>query len=271
MGEFRRNKMEDVKSVSKKELIYELMPRVMADISPVAKSQTNSFQNYKFRGVDQFVNALHPALVKHQVFMAPECVSETHDLREKKDGKMEKHVSVQMKYHFYAVDGSSVVVGPIPSEGIDSSDKATNKALSAALKYALIQTFAIPTEDMAESDSEHHPISKSIPKQQASSSAVRNKSGLEVSENVFPNKHPMSETSDPDTYVVPFGKKYKGMRLKDVPIEDARKYRDYLLKESKGELSEQAEEFIYMVDLLDTSSSSPYFENYKGHENDIPR
>jgi hypothetical protein len=57
-----------------------------------------------------------------------------------------------MEYDFFAEDGSKVTVGPIPAEGLDSGDKATNKALSAALKYALIQTFSVPTEDMAEAD-----------------------------------------------------------------------------------------------------------------------
>jgi hypothetical protein len=59
-----------------------------------------------------------------------------------------------MEYDFFAEDGSKVTVGPIPAEGLDSGDKATNKALSAALKYALIQTFSVPTEDMAEADLE---------------------------------------------------------------------------------------------------------------------
>lgn len=152
------------------------MSEVMKEIGPVTKDQKNVQQGFKFRGIDQFVNALHPALVRNGVFMSPECVSENHELKEvvRSTGKagVDKHVSIQMKYHFYAEDGSSVTVGPIPAEGLDSGDKATNKALSAALKYALIQTFSIPTEDMAEADLDSPEIGTSTKKSQKSQASV---------------------------------------------------------------------------------------------------
>jgi ERF superfamily protein len=139
-------------------LIYKKMSQVMADIGHVGKDQKNLAQGFKFRGIDQFVNALYPALVKHGVFMTPETVSITHETFNvtRGNGKagVDKHVHLTMKYTFYAEDGSSVAVGPIAAEGLDSGDKATNKALSAALKYALIQTFSVPTEDMVEADSD---------------------------------------------------------------------------------------------------------------------
>lgn len=139
-------------------LIYKKMSEVMRDIGSVGKDQKNSAQGFKFRGIDQFVNSLYPALTKHGVFMAPRCVSEQHELKEVTRGSgkagVDKHVTILMEYDFFAEDGSKVTVGPIPAEGLDSGDKATNKALSAALKYALIQTFSIPTEDMAEGDFE---------------------------------------------------------------------------------------------------------------------
>lgn len=138
----------------------------MAEIGSVAKDQRNAAQGFKFRGIDQFVNALYPALVKHGVFMAPRCVSEKSELREVTRGSgkagVDKYVSILMEYDFFAEDGSKVTVGPIPAEGFDSGDKATNKALSAALKYALIQTFSIPTEDMAEADKDS-PVNEAAP------------------------------------------------------------------------------------------------------------
>jgi hypothetical protein len=137
-------------------LIYKKMSDVMKDIGSVGKDQKNQAQGFKFRGIDQFVNSLYPALTKNGVFMAPRCVREDHELKEvqRSSGKagIDKHVTILMEYDFFAEDGSKVTVGPIPAEGLDSGDKATNKALSAALKYALIQTFSIPTEDMAEAD-----------------------------------------------------------------------------------------------------------------------
>ena len=137
----------------------------MKDVKSVAKDQKNVAQGFKFRGIDQFVNALYPALTKHGVFMTPRATSYTQELKEVTRGSgkagVDKHVSILMEYDFYAEDGSKVTVGPIPAEGLDSGDKATNKALSAALKYALIQTFSVPTEDMAEADLESPEIGAS--------------------------------------------------------------------------------------------------------------
>ena len=149
-------------------LIYKKMSEVMKDIGPVTKDQKNTAQGFKFRGIDQFVNALHPALVKHGVFMTPRATSFTSELKDvtRSSGKqgVDKHVSILMEYDFFAEDGSKVTVGPIPAEGLDSGDKATNKALSAALKYALIQTFSVPTQDMAEADLETPEIGTSAAK-----------------------------------------------------------------------------------------------------------
>jgi hypothetical protein len=149
-------------------LIFKKMAAVMRDIGSVGKDQKNTAQGFKFRGIDQFVNSLHPALVKHEVFMAPRCVSEEHELKEVTRGSgkqgVDKHVTILMEYDFFAEDGSKVTIGPIPAEGLDSGDKATNKALSAALKYALIQTFSVPTEDMAEADLESPVIGKEVDK-----------------------------------------------------------------------------------------------------------
>lgn len=139
-------------------IIFKKMSDVMREIGAIGKDQKNQAQGFKFRGIDQFVNALYPALVRNGVFMAPRALRHEQEIKEvvRSNGKpgVDKHVSIMMEYTFYAEDGSSVVVGPIPAEGLDSGDKATNKALSAALKYALIQTFSIPTEDMAEGDLE---------------------------------------------------------------------------------------------------------------------
>lgn len=148
-------------------LIYKKMSEVMAAIGAVGKDQKNQAQGFKFRGIDQFVNALHPALIKNGVFMAPRCIREEHEVKEiiRSSGKsgVDKHVTIMMEYDFFAEDGSKVTIGPIPAEGLDSGDKATNKALSAALKYALIQTFSIPTEDMAEPDLESPTIGVRTP------------------------------------------------------------------------------------------------------------
>jgi len=95
--------------------------------------------------------------VKYKVFIVPEVLEQTREERTTKNGNTVIYSVCKVKYTFYADDGSSVqavVVG----EGMDSGDKATNKAMSIAFKYACFQTFCIPTEEMVDPDTESHEI-----------------------------------------------------------------------------------------------------------------
>lgn len=135
--------------------IYKLIPKVMADIGAVGKDRKNEAQGYKFRGIEDFYNAAHPALVKHGVFCCPEVVE--HESQDRvsvnRNGEQKTSIRVFLRvvHRFFAPDGSSVEVTTC-GEGIDSSDKATNKAMSAAMKYALIELFAVPTQDVEDAD-----------------------------------------------------------------------------------------------------------------------
>jgi hypothetical protein len=135
--------------------IFELIPKVMADIGAVAKTQKNETQKYMFRGIDAFYQAAHPAMVKHGVFCAPEVIERTEYRFEKINdyGKTTTWVHVAMKiiHRFYAPDGSFVDVTTV-GEGLDNSDKASSKCMSAAMKYAFIELFCVPTADIEESD-----------------------------------------------------------------------------------------------------------------------
>ena len=61
---------------------------------------------------------------------------------------------LKIKYTMFAPDGSNVSCTVI-GEGMDSGDKASNKAMSVAMKYAMFQLFFIPTEAV-DPDAEVH-------------------------------------------------------------------------------------------------------------------
>lgn len=139
-------------------LIYEKMPLVMADLGAIGKERTNSFHKYNFRGIDDVYNACHAVLVKHGVFTIPYVVN--HKVDEYVDEKQRRtiHVVAEIEYQFCAGDGSMVrcrVLG----EGADSGDKACNKAMASAHKYALIQSLCIPTEEQKDSEYESPDLS----------------------------------------------------------------------------------------------------------------
>ena len=135
--------------------IYQLIPDVMAEIGAIGKNRRNEQQKYAFRGIEDFYQAAHPAMVKHKIFCAPEVLERDVYRFEKTNdqGRVTTwvHVSLKVKHHFYAPDGSSVPVTTC-GEGLDNSDKATNKAMSVAMKYALIELFCVPTEDIEDAD-----------------------------------------------------------------------------------------------------------------------
>lgn len=127
--------------------VFAAIEAVMTDIAKlgVAKNQTNTQQNFKYRGVDDVMDALSPLLAKHHLLILPSV--EAHELRERtlRSGATVLHAVLKLSYTFVCpVDSSMVIVGPIYGEAMDSGDKATNKAMSAGYKYLCTQSFCIP-------------------------------------------------------------------------------------------------------------------------------
>ncbi len=133
--------------------IYESITKIMEEVPAVGKEQVNKQQGFKFRGIDDVMNALQPLLAKNKVFIVPEILEQTREERTTTKGGNLIYSICKIKYKFYAEDGSSIEAITI-GEGMDSGDKATNKAMAIAMKYALFQVFCIPTEEMKDPDSE---------------------------------------------------------------------------------------------------------------------
>lgn len=133
------------------EKIYTAINAVMSEIDPIAKEKRNVQQNFMYRGIDDVMNALNPAFIKHKIFAVPEVLSQTREERVSSNNKALIYSICRVKYTFFADDGSHVNVVTI-GEGMDSGDKATNKAMAVAFKYACFQLFCIPTEEMSAED-----------------------------------------------------------------------------------------------------------------------
>lgn len=145
--------------MAEKKNIFETINAVMEEIGAVGKNSRNEQQKYMYRGVDDVMNALNPAFIKHKLLMVPEVVSQKREERQTANGKNIIYSVLSVKYTFYAEDGSSIYT-IVTGEGMDSGDKASNKAMSSAFKYACFQTFCIPTEEMKDPDAETPPPSK---------------------------------------------------------------------------------------------------------------
>lgn len=137
--------------------IYEAISKCMEEIGAVGKNDLNKSQGFKYRGIDAVMNAINPALVNNHIFIVPEVLEQTREERKSIKGGTLIYSICKVKYTFYAEDGSNITAVTI-GEGMDSGDKATNKAMAIAFKYACFQVFCIPTEEMRDPDSESHAV-----------------------------------------------------------------------------------------------------------------
>jgi len=141
--------------------IYKRMAEASKKIGAISKDDMNKQQGFKFRGIDAIYNGVHEALAANEIICSPKIV---RFIREKEittaKGGTGWHIILEIEYTFYAPDGSSITATTW-GEGIDYGDKAINKCMSIAHKYALLQIFTIPTVgEMDDPDIENAVMSK---------------------------------------------------------------------------------------------------------------
>jgi len=146
--------------------VYQAINKVQADlaVSGISKDRVNSSQGsgYKFRGIDDIYNALSFLLAKHGLCILPRMVSREVAERQTSGGKAIFYVTIEAEFDFVAVEDGSKHTVRTYGEAMDLSDKATNKAMSAAYKYACLQAFAIPTEGDNDADAHTHQVQSGI-------------------------------------------------------------------------------------------------------------
>lgn len=136
--------------------IHEAICAAMARTKAIGKDKKNQQQGFKYRGVDDVMNALQPVFAEMLIFCTPKVIDVQREERTTKNGGSMTYTVVTVEYTFYASDGSSVSC-VVCGEGMDSADKSTSKAMSIAFKYACFQLLCIPTEETApDPDAEYH-------------------------------------------------------------------------------------------------------------------
>jgi hypothetical protein len=145
--------------------VYQSINAVQKELSTVGitKDRTNTQgSGYKFRGIDDVYNAIAPLLAKHGLCILPRVLARECVERLSKNGGALFYVTVEVEFDFVsAEDGSKHTVKTL-GEAMDSGDKATNKAMSAAYKYAAFQAFSIPTESDNDADASTHYVQPTL-------------------------------------------------------------------------------------------------------------
>jgi len=144
-------KMEQMK-------IYSAINSIMGEIGGIAKNKRNQAQGYSFRGIDDVYLAVQPLLAKYKVFTVPRVVDSKMELKETNQGKALIYRILVIEYDFISSEDGSKITATVIGEGMDSGDKASNKAMSVAHKYAILQVFAVPTEEPKDPENDSHEI-----------------------------------------------------------------------------------------------------------------
>lgn len=142
--------------------VYQAIARVQAALATegIGKDRRNKEQQYQFRGIDDIYNAVSRHLADAGLNILPRVLERTQTERTTKSGNPLFSVVVLVEFDFVAAaDGSRHIVRTY-GEAMDTADKATNKAMSAAYKYALLMAFAIPTEGDNDADNTTHDVGR---------------------------------------------------------------------------------------------------------------
>jgi hypothetical protein len=128
--------------------VQEAWAAVMADVQSLGKNQavTSGPARFRFRGVDDVMNAVGPALRTHGVSVMPVQVHSTAENLVTKSGAHMRNVTVFVQYAITGPDGS-VMPGAAAGEAADAGDKATPKAMSVAFRTFLLQALCLPTDE----------------------------------------------------------------------------------------------------------------------------
>lgn len=144
--------------------VYAAIAKVMADIGKagISKDRKNEQQGYKFRGIDDVYNALSGFLSTAGLCILPRVLTRSVTERTTKNGGVLFYVVLDVEFDLVCAEDGSKHTVSVVGEAMDSGDKATNKAMSAAYKYACMEVFCIPTEGDNDADAKTHDVAAAV-------------------------------------------------------------------------------------------------------------
>lgn len=140
--------------------VYAAINAITAELatSGIAKRHTNETDDYKYRSIDDVLDRLAPLLSKHRLCVLPRSLERVVSERSDDQRRLLLHVTLRVSFTLTSVDDGSSHIVEAYGEALDGGDKATAKAMSAAYKAAMIQTFCIPVCGAEDSDRTAHTL-----------------------------------------------------------------------------------------------------------------
>lgn len=144
--------------------VYKAIAQAMLELSKegISKSRKNEQQGYKFRGIDDVYNALAPILSRCGLVILPRVLNRGVVERQTAKGNAIFYVTVDVEFDLVCAEDGSKHTVKTYGEAMDTADKATNKAMSAAYKYMAMEVFCIPTEGDNDADATTHEVKATV-------------------------------------------------------------------------------------------------------------
>ena len=186
--------------------VYKAIVAVQSDLAKggIAKDKTcTQGASYKFRGIDDIYNALSPFLSAHGLCILPRMISRQCVERTSAKGNALFYTTVEAEFDFVSAEDGSMHTARTFGEAMDSGDKGTNKAMSAAYKYAAFQAFCIPTEGDNDTENQTHEVKagNGASRSTSTQSSGKGKPPYPNPQNVEPSPLQAAGNPSPDSLV----------------------------------------------------------------------
>lgn len=153
--------------------LAEALARIYADGGRYVQKtgQMQGSVRYSYAKEGDFIATVRPLMEAHGVTIRPKCMqlaaSEVIETQNRDGGtRRQNRVVILATFELLHCSGDKLDVQTF-GEGIDSGDKAFNKAMTGAMKYALRQTFCVETgddpDDTPSHEQERKPVAKPVP------------------------------------------------------------------------------------------------------------
>jgi hypothetical protein len=131
--------------VPEKSPLHAKLAEVMKEVGYIPKNGWNANQSYKFAAATDVADKVRDAFSARGITCVPSSMEVTDSRRSVSD----KQDVVTIRVTWLITDSESGYATSIQSfgSGADTGDKAVYKAMTGALKYALLMAFQIPTGD----------------------------------------------------------------------------------------------------------------------------
>lgn len=130
----------------------------IASMPPIGKDSVNREQGFRFRSIEDVMPHARKAMTEHGLVLIPEIVAREIEKRTTARGAVIHTVHLHLRLTIASVADGSTLTASAWGEGADMGDKATSKAMTMALKSALLALLMVADHDDPDATTMEHTV-----------------------------------------------------------------------------------------------------------------